>query len=669
MDNTTSVAGDETGALLDARARRVRTLNTPWTLTPYDTLSSWEQRAQHIREHILASTGLSPMPEKTALRPRLFERRERDGYSVEKVYLESLPGFFVCGNLYRPLRDGESAAGATAPHPAIVSPHGHWPDGRLQNRDGNSVPGRCIELARRGFVTFSYDMAGYVDSDQIGHRSYGGPVEELWGIGVLGIQLWNSIRVIDFLQGLPDVDRRRIGCTGASGGGTQAFLLTAVDSRVAAAAPVNMVSAFMQGGCRCENQSHLRLDINNVEIAAVTAPRPLLLVACTGDWTVNTPEHEFPYIRSIYRLYGVENRVSWKRFEAEHNYNRDSREAMYSFFERWLLDSNGTGKERPFDVETDESLRVFSRRARPKTALAEAAVAGAHIRRCEKRLRLLMPRDRPSLSRFKRQMGPALQHAVAAEYPDVTELAIRDLGRWRTGDYLAERLVVGRRGAGDAVPAILVSALPLSRLSPLTVLVESAGKAAEWRGQRPPAMVRELLARGQRVLSLDLFGIGESDGDPAYGDAEEATFHTYNRSVAAHRIQDILTALAYARSRSDITACHLIAGTGVGVAALMARALARDVGRTCVALHGFGFDDNSWVKQCFVPAIRSAGDVRTAVALTAPGALMLHGAAKGFPTRWARLAYRHAGKPHALRLTSGQQNESSIVRWITEKRS
>ena len=160
-----------------------------------------------------------PLPKKTALRPRIFERVCKNDYTIEKVFFESTPGFYVCGNLYRPFNTTVTKI------PAIVTPHGHWKHGRLENTDVCSVPGRCIELARRGFVVFSYDMAGYLDSDQIAHRSFGGPREDLWGVGVLGIQLWNSIRVIDFLQDLPDVDPHRIGCTGASGGGSQTFLL------------------------------------------------------------------------------------------------------------------------------------------------------------------------------------------------------------------------------------------------------------------------------------------------------------------------------------------------------------------------------------------------------------------------------------------------------------
>ena len=120
-----------------------------------------------------------------------------------------MPGFYLGGNLYRPL-------GRTGPFPGIVSPHGHWAYGRLENSNVASVPGRCINLARQGYVVFSYDMVGYDDTMQMPHVATG-KREQLWGFGLLGMQLWDSIRAVDFLESLPDVDRdahrrdRRIG--------------------------------------------------------------------------------------------------------------------------------------------------------------------------------------------------------------------------------------------------------------------------------------------------------------------------------------------------------------------------------------------------------------------------------------------------------------------------
>jgi len=276
------------GAGVAAQRKPYHGINDTYTAPQFSSPGEWNARAARLKELILASAGLVPMPERTPLNAQVFGDIKHPDYIVSKVYFESLPGFFVAGNLYRPVGAG--------PFPAILSPHGHWAYGRLENSVVASVPGRAINLARQGFVVFTYDMAGYNDSRQLEHREFGGPREKLWGLSVAGLQLWNGIRSLDFLESLPYVRRDRIGATGASGGGTQVFLLAAVDDRVAVAAPVNMISLHMQGGCLCENQPGLRLETNNVEIAATIAPRPLLMVSATGDWTTNTMKREYPCI-------------------------------------------------------------------------------------------------------------------------------------------------------------------------------------------------------------------------------------------------------------------------------------------------------------------------------------------------------------------------------------
>jgi hypothetical protein len=230
----------ETIPTVDRRAVDVRTLNTPYAFTPYPDAAAWLARARFLREQVLVSAGLWPMPEKGPLNAQVFGRIERGDYSIEKVYFESHPGFYVTGNLYRPV-------GKAGPFPGVLSPHGHWDYGRLENGADGSIPARCITLARQGYVVFSYDMVGYNDSRQVDHRLLD-PRLAQWGIGSLGLHLWNSIRSVDFLESLPDVDKSRLVCTGASGGGTQTFLLAAVDDRIKVTAPVNMISHYMQGG-------------------------------------------------------------------------------------------------------------------------------------------------------------------------------------------------------------------------------------------------------------------------------------------------------------------------------------------------------------------------------------------------------------------------------------
>ena len=654
----------------DRRLLSPRALTTPCGLAAPDSLADWRRRSAHIRQRILAVTGLLPWPQRTPLRARVFGRLEGPGYSVEKVHFESLPGLFVCGNLYRP----SGLAGAA---PGIACPHGHWSEGRFHHDHLGSVPGRGIGLARLGCVAFTYDMVGYNDSAQFDHRLAFGPRAGSWGVGQLGLQLWNSLRVIDFLCSLDDVDESRIGITGASGGGTQTFLLTAVDDRVAAAAPVNMISGHMQGGCVCENQPHLRLDLNNIEIAACAAPRPLMMVSATGDWTVHTPYHEYPAVRRVYDLFGAAGRVHTCQVEADHNYNQASREAVYGFFRRYLLGGPGAPvRESALDPVDPADLQVFPRDAGsggpvlPSRALDAEGLVDAVARRARRRNALLQPRDGGGLRRLRSGLGPALRHCLSARWPAPGEVEVRDRGRerlrLRSGELVYERFCLGLDGS--AVPALMVSAATSAR-GPAVLLVHGRGKAALFaRDGTPGAWVRALLRAGHRILTIDPFLIGESrGGGQAYPDAGIDHFSTYNPVPAAARVQDVLTALGYLRDRPDTTRVRLIGQGRAGLWCLFAAAVADSGGprATCVDVAGFHFE-RDWEETCPIPAIRAAGDVATAASLIAPARLAVHGAGAGhrFPASAIRRIYRSAGRPEALAISRRRWPSARQASWL-----
>jgi len=322
----------------------------------YANLEQWQARAQKIRRQILVGARLDPLPQRTPLKPVIHSKRTYEGYTVESAAIEARPGYYVYGSLYRPL-------GKPGPHPGILCPHGHarGPKGGRYRPDQQH---RCATLARMGAVVFSYDMIGFGDSLFLGwdHRHK----------QALTLQTWSSIRAIDFLESLPDVDAKRIGVTGCSGGGTQTFLLTAIDDRVRVAVPVVMVSAHFFGGCHCESGMPIHktaeLETNNAEIAALAAPRPMLLVSVGGDWTKNTPRVELPYIQGVYKLFGRNDKVGNSHFPKEgHGYQLSKRQAMYPFMAKHLgLDPSGLLDEKTgqFDesgtvLETPEVMRVF----------------------------------------------------------------------------------------------------------------------------------------------------------------------------------------------------------------------------------------------------------------------------------------------------------------------
>jgi dienelactone hydrolase len=528
----------------DSRNTAVIDSDTHFAPPVFKSRAEWETRAAHLREQIQFAAGLLPMPEKHPLNAQVFGRLERKGYSVEKVLLETMPGFYLGGNLYRPL-------GRTGKFPAVLSPHGHWAYGRLENSNVASAPGRCINLARQGYVVFSYDMVGYDDTIQMPHVATG-KREQLWGFGLLGMQLWDSIRVIDFLDSLPEVDSTRIGATGASGGATQILMLQAIDDRIRFSAPVNMISSIYQGGSPCENAPLLRIGTNNMEIAALMAPRPMLMVSTTQDWTKNTPRIEFPAMQAMYRLYDKEVNVQTFEVDAPHNYNRDSREAVYRFFAKTVLGADPADfGEKGFSPEKlGDLLALFNRslplNAHKYTEIVAQWVLDAHNQQPDRE---------------------GIRLALAADWPEKV-LDQRD----------GDQIVLSRAGVGDRVAGV-------------------------WhQGPKPATLLVDADASGASAsLKITVFQTGAA---VAPRDRSHPMFSTFNKTDDAERVQDILTALRWLDQDSTKLVCR-------GKAAIWC-ALAASVSPKKVVLDApipptFHGTDQDWIDYCFIPSIQRAG--------------------------------------------------------------
>ena len=337
----------------------------------YSNLSQWQERARTIREGILRGAELWPFPKRCPLNPIVHSKRLYDGYSVQNVAIESLPGLFVTGSLYRSTK-------TSGLFPAVLCPHGHWSNVADYGRFRPDMQKRCATIARMGAIVLSYDMVGYGDWKNAGweHRRP----------DALKLQLWNSIRLVDYLTSRADVDPTRIAITGASGGGTQSFLLTAVDDRIAVSIPTVMVSAHFFGGCVCESGMPIhkssKHETNNTEIAAMAAPRPQLIISDGDDWTKNVPLVEFPHIRDVYRLYTAQDDVENLHLPNEkHDYGWSKRVGTYKFLAKHLglsledvVGVDGRIDESPVVIEKTEALYVFSdKHPRPAHAVAPDA--------------------------------------------------------------------------------------------------------------------------------------------------------------------------------------------------------------------------------------------------------------------------------------------------------
>lgn len=313
--------------------------------------ASWEVRAQTIKKGIIEGMQLDKMPKiKGSFNAIIRDKKVMDGYTIENIAIESFPGFYVTGNLYRPTEERSSYA-------AILSPHGHLANKRFTHY----MQKRAGALAKMGAIVFAYDMVGYGESIQVEHKM---PIALL-------LQTYNSQRVLDYLLSLPEVDPERIGMTGGSGGGTQTFILTAIDDRIKASAPVVQVSAHFFGGCVCESGMPIHKSedhqTSNVEIAALCAPRPLLVVSDGADWTRNTPRVEFPYIQKVYSLYDAEHKAENVHLPLEkHDYGYSKRAAVYNFFGHHLnlrignVPYDDGYKEDFIEILEADQLKVFT---------------------------------------------------------------------------------------------------------------------------------------------------------------------------------------------------------------------------------------------------------------------------------------------------------------------
>ena len=574
-----------------------RNVDTDHLFTPPAERQAWEDRARFLRQQILFSTGLSPMPERTPLNPRVTGKIETPDYTVENVAIETLPGFFLCGNLYRP-------KGKTGPFPGIIVAHGHWDNGRLhveadvpEAAPPPAPPGKRradlvaigANLARQGHVVFAYDMVGYNDTNQVPkHREFAKDLRcWSWGVSLFGLQTWNSIRALDYVESLPDVDKTRLGMTGASGGGTQTFILAAIDERIKVAVPVNMISSHMQGGCLCENAPGLRVGTDNVEIGALMAPRPLLLVAATGDWTKDVPRLEWPVIRKIYQLYGAAENTAVAQFNYEHNYNKPSREAMYAWFGRWFLKDTEVShfREQPHQLDP-KAMRIWTEKdPMPATALTQTQLIDELIRRAQQRVAAIDPADDASLQKFKQLMRPALQYSLNVHAPG----EIKDLPA---------------SGPEGGKPLLIVS----------------TGDTAE---------LQQAASTNYRTFTLKLDPITESLEKLAFSTNYKVAFDsTYNRTPLGDRVQRIVDAIAFIKQSTKQAQVAIIADGQAGLWTLFARAI--EPGNGACLIDSAQLDasnEDVFLASLYAPGLRNFGAIRSAVLLGTPGPLAIHNTA------------------------------------------
>lgn len=316
----------------------------PYLASLYADKASWKARKDSVKKEVRLRLGIDKLlPLCSEDAPEYGKIRKFDGYTVQNFRLKTVNGHTVCGSIYAPRSKGK--------HPLIICPNGHFSNGRY----GTVQQQRLATLARMGAVCVDYDLWGWGESaEEVGSEAHQTPEAHV-------MQALNGIRILDWMIRRKDVDTSRVGVNGGSGGGTQSVLLSVLDDRYTACCPVVSVSSWFDGGCPCESGMPIQLaggGTCNAELAAMFAPRPMMLVSDGNDWTSTTPELEYPYIQRIYGFYGKTDNVKNIHMPKEgHDFGPNKRNAVYKFFiDAFGLDVSKLDESK-VTIENENALR------------------------------------------------------------------------------------------------------------------------------------------------------------------------------------------------------------------------------------------------------------------------------------------------------------------------
>lgn len=336
-------------------------------LTDISSLDDWLARRESYRRQLREMLGLDPLPERTPLRPVITGRLEQDGFIVEKLHFQSLPGLYVTGNLYLP-------KGLRAPAPAVLYVCGH---SRvvIDNVPYGAKAGyqhHAAWFARHGYVCLVIDTLQLGEIEGIHHGTY--RYGRWWwnsrGYTPAGVEAWNAIRALDYLQSRPEVDPHRLGVTGRSGGGAYSWWLAALDERIQVAVPVagitdlqdHVVEGVVEGHCDCMYLVNTyRWDYPLV--AALVAPRPLLIANSDKDriFPLEGVIRLHEKVRRIYRLYGAADRLGLLITEGPHRDTQDLQLPAFRWFDRFLKRDERLIEAAAVPFFTPQQLKVFAR--------------------------------------------------------------------------------------------------------------------------------------------------------------------------------------------------------------------------------------------------------------------------------------------------------------------
>jgi dienelactone hydrolase len=558
---------------LSARKQRIAAIQTR---------EQQEKRRAEVRENILRMIGGLPA-DRTPLNLRRMGRIDRGDYRVEKIIFESQPKFYVTANLYIP-QTGKP------PYPAVVHPTGHSVSAKARA----FYQTLSLGLVKHGFVVLTYDPLGqgerriFYDRD-LEDSKVGGTTVEHQMVGIQALlagqslardMIWDGMRAIDLLQSLPEVNPKRVGVTGCSGGGTLTTYLASLDTRLQAAAPACYISSWEDqlegtGPQDAEQQfpDLLKLGLDHADFVAAFAPKPYLICSTEEDFfPLAGARKTFEESKRIWGLFEAGDRIAWAVGPGGHGMPLNVREAIYGWMKRWLKDEPGPAPEPAFETEYEEAL-LCTPTGQLATSLGGETASTVVMRR----LAGLSPR-RPVA-------GIADKVTRLTRYqPSKEPLRAESRGEDRQEGYRTERLVYDAE-PGRQVPALLLQPDAGRSRGKTALYVDEAGKSA------PGAA--ELASLGYTVLSIDTAGRGETGGRwDSYSDSwfagDKVTWLALmvGRPLVGLRMQDIIRGLDLLEQRNLLGAGGCL-GFGRGMAAVdLLHAAALDTRFSALALEG-----------------------------------------------------------------------------------
>jgi dienelactone hydrolase len=549
----------------DARRIAVAALKTP---------DDVQKRQRELKTQFLEALG--GFPEKTPLNPQVVGKELRDGYRIEKLIYESRPQHHVTATLYLP--EGKS------PFPGVLMPIGHSNNGKA----AESIQRGAILLAKNGIAVLAYDPIGQGERRQLldegGKPFIPGITNEhtMVGVGALLVgrstatyRIWDGIRSLDYLADRPEIDPKRLGCTGSSGGGTLTSYLMALDDRIVAAAPSCYITSlerlFATIGPQDAEQNitgQVAFGMEHADYLTLRAPRPTLICAASRDFfDIQGAWTSFREAKRTYGLMGHGERVDLFESDSTHGFPRSQREAMLRWMRRWLLKIDDAPVEGSFSIVKDADLQCT------RTGQVLEDLKGKSV------FDLNAEAEREMAGQRARRTGDALQKEVerllGLKRP-APKARRKDVGVVKRDGYSIRKLVFETE-PGILAPGLLFETAEGNR-DPLIIYLHGGGKSVD---AAEGGRIEQMVKAGRRVLALDLRGLGETAPGTAvtgrpnlFGvDFTEAFLSLHlNRPLLGQRVQDVLAVLGQLAGEEQ-EGVHVIGIGAAGPIALHAAVL------------------------------------------------------------------------------------------------